>query len=79
MAARLSAMVGRTLIRAASEGRSGQRPRERLRYGDVLLLVRKRAQIAVYEQALAAAGIPSSPHRAVACWDRWKFATSSRC
>lgn len=59
VAARLSAMVGRTLIRAASEGEAGSAPRERpLRYGDVLLLVRKRAQIAVYEQALAAAGIP---------------------
>ncbi|MDQ5942351.1 MAG: ATP-dependent helicase/nuclease subunit, partial [Pseudomonadota bacterium] len=57
LAQHLSALVGRTLVRE----RQGQHDIERpLRYGDVLLLVRKRAQIAIYEQALAAASIPFS-------------------
>jgi ATP-dependent helicase/nuclease subunit A len=55
LAARLGAMLGQTLIREHQGSREIERP---LRCGDVLLLVRTRTQIAVYEQALAAAGIP---------------------
>lgn len=53
LAERLRAMIGRTLIREAAGG--GERP---LTAGDVMLLVRSRTRIAVYERALAAAGIP---------------------
>lgn len=39
----------------AADGRRVQRP---LRYGDIMLLVRTRSNLAVYERALGAAGIP---------------------
>ena len=60
LAMRILAMVGRDgapwLIETRSaDGRAGQRP---LRYGDIMLLVRTRSQLALYERALAAAGIP---------------------
>jgi ATP-dependent helicase/nuclease subunit A len=55
LAGRLQAMLGRTLIRERQGTREVERP---LRCDDVLLLVRTRSQIAVYERALAAAGIP---------------------
>jgi ATP-dependent helicase/nuclease subunit A len=55
LARRLGGMFGRTRIRERQGRDEIERP---LRYGDVLLLVRTRTQIAVYEQALAAAGIP---------------------
>jgi len=51
MAARLTAMIGKVAIRDGA----AERP---LRSGDVLLLVRKRSDLAVYERALAAQGIP---------------------
>lgn len=51
MAKRLSAMIGRIMIRDGDTERV-------MRSGDVLLLVRKRADLAVYERALAAEGIP---------------------
>ena len=53
LAERLRAMIGCMQIRAP--GGEGERP---LAAGDVMLLVRSRTQIAVYERALAAAGIP---------------------
>ncbi|MBL0166917.1 MAG: UvrD-helicase domain-containing protein [Propionivibrio sp.] len=37
------------------DGQAGQRP---LRYGDIMLLVRSRTNLACYERALSAAGIP---------------------
>ncbi|MBK9445823.1 MAG: UvrD-helicase domain-containing protein [Betaproteobacteria bacterium] len=55
LARRLGGMFGRTRIRERQGRVEIERP---LRYGDVLLLVRTRTQIATYEQALAAAGIP---------------------
>lgn len=55
LAARLSSMLGQTLIREKKGSDIIERP---LRCADVLLLVRKRTQINVYERALAAAGIP---------------------
>ncbi|QWT46152.1 UvrD-helicase domain-containing protein [Azospira inquinata] len=51
LAARLQAMVGHWQV---VDG-TGQRA---ARYGDVMLLVRKRTQLAEYERALRAAGIP---------------------
>jgi len=51
MASRLAGMFGRVRIR---EG-GAERP---LRYGDVLLLARKRSELPIYERALAAQGIP---------------------
>lgn len=52
LAGRLQAMVGQTLVR----GHDGQeRP---ARYGDVMLLVRRRTQLAEYERALREANIP---------------------
>ncbi len=51
MAAKLESLLGRLQVR------DGDRERP-LRFGDVLLLVRKRTDIAIYEQALAARGIP---------------------
>ena len=53
LAERLRAMIGRMLIHDGEGGKT--RP---LVAGDVMLLVRSRTQIAVYERALAAAGIP---------------------
>ena len=60
LAEHLLMMVGRTgapwLIETrAADGRAGQRP---LRYGDIMLLVRTRSHLAIYERALAAAAIP---------------------
>ena len=55
LAARLAQMIGRTMIRDAEAGCAGERP---LRAGDILLLVRTRTNIALYEKALAAQGIP---------------------
>jgi ATP-dependent helicase/nuclease subunit A len=57
LAERLSTMLGRTLIREGQGEAAISRP---LRPGDILLLVRTRTNIAIYEQALAAAGIPFS-------------------
>lgn len=51
LAARLQAMVGHWRV---ADG-AGQRA---ARYGDVMLLVRKRTQLVEYERALRAAGIP---------------------
>lgn len=53
LAERLRAMIGRMLIHDGEGGKT--RP---LVAGDVMLLVRSRTQIAVYERALAAAAIP---------------------
>ena len=60
LAARILGMVGRDgspwqIETRSADGRAGQRP---LRYGDIMLLVRTRSQLAIYERALAAAGIP---------------------
>ncbi|HEX5801720.1 MAG TPA: UvrD-helicase domain-containing protein [Azospira sp.] len=55
LAARLQRMLGRTRVRERQGGGEIERP---LRCGDVMLLVRKRAQIRPVEQALAAVGIP---------------------
>ncbi len=56
LAARIGAMVGVWQIEAS--GTDG-RPRQRaVRYGDIMLLVRTRTNLAVYERALTAAGIP---------------------
>jgi ATP-dependent helicase/nuclease subunit A len=52
LASRLQEMVGHWLVR----GEGGQ-PRT-ARYGDVMLLVRRRTQLAEYERALREAGIP---------------------
>ncbi|GAA5161295.1 UvrD-helicase domain-containing protein [Viridibacterium curvum] len=52
LAERISAMAGRMLVR----GKDGQdRP---ARYSDILILTRRKTQLATYEAALRAAGIP---------------------
>lgn len=51
MATRLAGMFGRVRVRDGGNDRP-------LRYGDVLLLVRKRTDMAIYERALAAHDIP---------------------
>lgn len=53
MCARLQAMVGRVAVRDAHTG--AVRP---ARYGDVMILLRRRTGLAVYEAALRAHGIP---------------------
>ncbi len=61
LAGKIGEMVGRNgeawLIEGRSEGggSAGQRP---VCYGDIMLLVRTRAHLGVYERALSAAGIP---------------------
>lgn len=55
LATRLQAMIGKLLIRDGKGADEIERP---LAAGDVMLLVRSRTQITVYERALAAAGIP---------------------
>ncbi|MCL2829583.1 MAG: UvrD-helicase domain-containing protein [Betaproteobacteria bacterium] len=54
LAGRIAALVGHCRIRDADRT---ERP---LRYGDILILARRRTQMRFYERALAAAGIPFS-------------------
>jgi ATP-dependent helicase/nuclease subunit A len=60
LAVKIGEMVGRTgtpwLIEA--RGADGSSQRRSARYGDIMLLVRMRTNLACYEQALSAAGIP---------------------
>ena len=56
LAATIGAMAGVWQIEEKGvDGQVGQRP---LRYGDIMLLVRSRTNLACYERALSAAGIP---------------------
>ncbi|MFZ4535732.1 UvrD-helicase domain-containing protein [Propionivibrio sp.] len=60
LAAKIGEMVGKSgnawqIEEKAAGGQPGQRP---LRYGDIMLLVRSRTNLACYERALIAANIP---------------------
>jgi ATP-dependent helicase/nuclease subunit A len=56
LAEKIQAMVGVWLIDETNAG--GGITRRPLRYGDIMLLARRRSQLAEYERALGAAGIP---------------------
>ena len=62
LAEKIGEMVGRGgeawLIEDRKEGDGAAAGRRPLRFGDIMLLVRTRGKLAVYERALAAAGIP---------------------
>ena len=60
LAERLLDMVGQATAPWLIEtrGADGTTCRRPLRYGDIMLLVRARSQLSIYERALAAAGIP---------------------
>ena len=74
LAERLRAMIGRMLIHDGEGGKT-----RLLVAGDVMLLVRSRTQIAVYERALAAAGIPYAAASRGGLLESLKCAISWRC
>ena len=60
LAAKIAEMVGRTgaCWQIEDKGADGQPVQRPVRYGDILLLVRTRTNLACYERALSAASIP---------------------